>query len=275
MAQKRMIDKKISVSEQVSDLPLQSQILFTWAIPHTDDMGLLPYSLKTLKALIVPMQDWTLDQFTSYWKKITDMELITEFVYEGRKFWRVAKFFKFQSLRKDIQPFCILQVELCRTPKESWDKLYAIMEQLGVPLEAERNEDVTETVQDVNNPSTKEKGREDKRSKEKIDSGADAPTPKDIAIEFFQQVEYLKDGKDHLAARLIEKIKNICAKTNAPYENILKEIIKFSDYWTELNSTGKKQRWEKQPTFEINRRLSTWFGNIKVGTKPRGRELIT
>lgn len=41
------------------------------------------------------------------------------------------------------------------------------------------------------------------------------------------------------------------------------EIKKFMAYWTELNKSGTKQRWEMQPTFEVNRRLSTWFSRLK------------
>ena len=54
MAQKLMIDKKISVSEQVANLPIEAQLLFTWMIPHADDVGLLPYSARTIKALVIP-----------------------------------------------------------------------------------------------------------------------------------------------------------------------------------------------------------------------------
>jgi len=39
------------------------------------------------------------------------------------------------------------------------------------------------------------------------------------------------------------------------------ELKKFISYWTEPNSTGTKQRWELEKTFEIGRRLTTWFNN--------------
>jgi hypothetical protein len=41
------------------------------------------------------------------------------------------------------------------------------------------------------------------------------------------------------------------------------EIKKFTYYWTELNSTGRKQRWQMEKTFEVQRRLRTWFSNVK------------
>ena len=40
-----------------------------------------------------------------------------------------------------------------------------------------------------------------------------------------------------------------------------REIRKFISYWTEPNKSGTKQRWELQKTFELKRRLNTWFSN--------------
>ena len=35
-------------------------------------------------------------------------------------------------------------------------------------------------------------------------------------------------------------------------------IQEFVDYWTEMMPNGKKQRWQKQKAFDINRRLINW-----------------
>ena len=42
-----------------------------------------------------------------------------------------------------------------------------------------------------------------------------------------------------------------------------REISKFISYWTEQNKSGTKQRWELQPTFDVKRRLGTWFERVK------------
>jgi len=39
------------------------------------------------------------------------------------------------------------------------------------------------------------------------------------------------------------------------------EFAKFVDYWTEPNQRGR-QRWQLQKTFEVKRRLKTWFSRI-------------
>ena len=35
-------------------------------------------------------------------------------------------------------------------------------------------------------------------------------------------------------------------------------IQEFVDYWTEMLPNGKKQRWQKQKAFDVNRRLIAW-----------------
>ena len=35
-------------------------------------------------------------------------------------------------------------------------------------------------------------------------------------------------------------------------------IQEFIDYWTEMMPNGKKQRWQKEKAFDINRRLINW-----------------
>ena len=35
-------------------------------------------------------------------------------------------------------------------------------------------------------------------------------------------------------------------------------IQEFVDYWTEMMPNGKKQRWQKQKAFDVNRRLIAW-----------------
>ena len=46
-------------------------------------------------------------------------------------------------------------------------------------------------------------------------------------------------------------------------ENMVRrELMKFISYWTEPSKSGKKQRWELEKTFEVGRRLATWFSRI-------------
>lgn len=77
-------------------------------------------------------------------------------------------------------------------------------------------------------------------------------TPAEEAREFFTNSEMQLQIFDELCPQA------------SPYRSLVgKEIIKFIDYWTELNKSGTKQRWEQEPTFEIKRRLKKWLSNTK------------
>jgi len=56
-----------------------------------------------------------------------------------------------------------------------------------------------------------------------------------------------------------EMIVAISEKTKQPESIVKNELLKFRSYWAELNKTGTKQRWEMEKTFELKRRLATWF----------------
>jgi len=78
-------------------------------------------------------------------------------------------------------------------------------------------------------------------------------TPGEFAKRFF--------GRDEGAVEPI--IQTIIEKTNAPEDLVRQEIDAFIVYWTEPNSTGSKLLWQKQPTFEVTRRIATWLRNKK------------
>ncbi len=132
MAQKRMIDKKISVSEQVANLPRDGQCMFTWLIVHADDLGLLPGSPRTLKAMAVPM--WKISD-----KKIE--ELVASMVHEGllalveidgQQYYQIPKFSEHQSLRDDRQPQTVLPIKLDGKPEKSWTDCNNALKRLKV-----------------------------------------------------------------------------------------------------------------------------------------------
>lgn len=45
-------------------------------------------------------------------------------------------------------------------------------------------------------------------------------------------------------------------------DNARRELFKFWNYWTEKDMRGK-ERWRKEKTFEVQRRLTTWLLNTK------------
>jgi hypothetical protein len=96
--------------------------------------------------------------------------------------------------------------------------------------------------------------------------GSKLPSPKQEAKEFFDLTEKQEQVIHTLTERGIPE--KICRA----------EISQFVNYWSELNGTGKKQRWEMEKTFELNRRLAKWFNNyqkwnMQKNKAPRGVEI--
>ena len=82
-----------------------------------------------------------------------------------------------------------------------------------------------------------------------IDSNQQADSPSKVANSF------LNDVNSKYRELFLEKLGNS--------EEVKNEMLKFISYWTEPNNSGSKQRWQTEKTFEIGRRLSTWFSRTK------------
>lgn len=90
-------------------------------------------------------------------------------------------------------------------------------------------------------------------------------TPAQNARCFFKGVDDLRNGietQESEATRVFLQIVET-KHPNAGKRLIWNEIQRFERYWTEMNATGTKQRWQKQETFQVERRLATWFSKIK------------
>jgi galactose-1-phosphate uridylyltransferase len=113
---------------------------------------------------------------------------------------------------------------------------------------AEIRQNLTNAEQNINKgqQGKEKKGKERKEINRDIES-----SPRAIAEKFFND---LKEQD-----RVVEEIAN---KYQSNQGVVKTEIVKFVSYWTEPNKSGTKQRWEIEKTFEISRRLATWFSRI-------------
>lgn len=98
--------------------------------------------------------------------------------------------------------------------------------------------------------------KEDKEIKEiKKESGeASSPTPSETMKDFILSVTEKNE-------RYLKLVETIGLRWKIPVEKVSAEVDKFLNYWCELTPSGKKQRWQTEKTFEVQRRLVTWFSN--------------
>jgi len=109
-------------------------------------------------------------------------------------------------------------------------------------------------TEDDNQVATKRHPSIDKIRLDKIsiDKVSRERTPSQFAKEFFSNNDLQDKVSDELSIK--GGINSLTIKN---------EITKFVHYWTEPNKSGTKERWELQPTFDIQRRLTTWLNKIK------------
>ena len=81
-----------------------------------------------------------------------------------------------------------------------------------------------------------------------------------------QKSDAIKESKvKEIKENNIEDRKLKFACTISPYKRELDntELKKFYDYWTEPNKSNTKFRQELEKTWDLKRRIDTWFSNVK------------
>lgn len=162
MANSRLLNKQISLSEKVADLPSDTcRLLYTWLIPHTDDFGVVEASPRKIKALVFPMNDCTVEDIGIQLESIEKAGLLTRFQYGGKEFFYMSGFTEKQTLKKDRQPQTILEFKLDEDREKNWKTGLEIV--AGIQMDPNG-------IQTV--PEIEEKGREDKIREDKENNDA-------------------------------------------------------------------------------------------------------
>lgn len=251
MARGRIIDNTISNSRKVNSVSDQAALLFTWAQAHTDDYGRIEGGADDILFLVVPRRGWNEEQVEGYLKEIWSVGLVKSYHDEtGKRYLEIVGFDEHQTFRTDRN-----RKAKCPIPT-NYDTQWYTKGNQRVQTDGEvklskvklSKAKVSEVKSAVGKPTTTQP------KEEKI---VKSLSPKEKAIQFFDGVELLKNKQD--VPWLKEFLVAIASGNKVDKTAIWHEIKEFSRYWTELNQTGTKQRWQLQKTFEVERRLVTWF----------------
>lgn len=127
MAQGRIINKSISLSEKANTISDAAALLYSWMIPHSDDFGLLQGSPMTIKALVAPMRSWSIEQVKTFIDEMVDVGLVRVVKYEAKTYYQIQN--SKQNLRRDRNPQTILPVAIGRDTQTNWQSIDAIVAQ--------------------------------------------------------------------------------------------------------------------------------------------------
>lgn len=95
----------------------------------------------------------------------------------------------------------------------------------------------------------RESGRLGGQAKRKTNKKDEEPKPKKSREELDKEIEARKLKFEKSLVQFMDGYGGIYPK----------EMLRaFADYWTELNKSRTKMRWELQPTWELKLRLATW-----------------
>lgn len=270
MARGRIISKAISTSRKVSEVSDQAALLFSWVQPHTDDYGRIEGGADDVLFSVVPRRNWSEEQVESYLKELYEKDLVK--VYHdktGKRYVEVVDFDQHQTFRSDRD-----RKEKCPKPKEydgQWYTKDTQREKIDVEVKLS-----TSKGKYKGKLSVGAKTRQAAPTTETIE--AKPFTPKEKAQQFFEGVDALKRKEE---VPWLQQFLNAIAQANKLEKSaIWNEIKAFASYWTELNPTGTKQRWQMQKTFEVERRLTTWFGRAgfrgfsTAGVDKKGKGIV-
>jgi DnaD/phage-associated family protein len=105
MANRRMIAKSISVSDETNSISLFAALLFTWMIPHTDDYGIIAGTAGRIKALVVPRLNQTESDVEAALEEIRAVGLIHRYTHNGHSYSQFVNFEQHQEgLHKRTSP---------------------------------------------------------------------------------------------------------------------------------------------------------------------------
>ncbi len=258
MAKSRVINTKFWSDSYITELDPLERYLYLYFLTneHTDICGIYELPLRVMAF------ETGLDKEMLY-KIIKRYEADRKIYYfDG---WLIIKnFIKNQEIKtQKNNVYKGIMNGLKRVPMNIWNMIRTtkgLLKEIINPIkglegalrdlkELQLSESESESELESESESESEKPKETKKL-----------TPKEIAVNFFNQVNSLIQNKTEEAAELQEYLRELADK-GIPKDVLWLEVQKFADYWTETNKAGTKQKWELEKTFEVNRRLLRWFRN--------------
>lgn len=233
MARYRMIKPEFWEDDKIAECSPIARLLFVALWNFADDEGYIEYRSKWLKAKCLPYDDANIDEL------LAEIEAAGRIEIRGDVIW-IKNFLKHQKIDKP-KPSNLSQLfknstNVRRQVDDESSRLYINKDKL--------NKDKI----------NKNKLNEDKEREEDGGKNSASPTPAETMKEFCEMVENKLD-EYHLFVQKISQLKKL------PPKYVREELEKFVNYWREKTLGGQKELWETKKTFEVQRRLMTWFLN--------------
>lgn len=231
MANRRMFSNRIANSAKFLTMPAESQSLYFHLVLRADDDGVVE-SYPVLRLLGYATDNFQILVAKGFIQELNDDQVVV--ILDWLEHNKIRSDRKVDSIYRHLLPEDVKVIEP-RPRSDVKDNTNRIKKKdTDSPLSVHGQHKLGQV-----------KSGKDRLSQDRL--GEVSMTPAQEAREFFS-------GGD-----IVEQVITKFEGRGMDREAITLEAKKFILYWTELNKTGKKQRWEMEKTFEVKRRLATWL----------------
>lgn len=228
MARYRMIKPEFWEDDKLAECSAFARLLFISLWNFSDDQGFIEFRIKWLKTKCLPYDNVDIAKLINELVKVDAIEIRNEIIL-------IKNFLKHQKIDKP-RPSDLSQIfnnstnsrDASTNGREASSALYINKDKIN--KEEERGE---EENGEIFSPS---------------------PTPTETMKDFIQMNSEKND-------RYILFVQEVAQSKKIPPEIVRAKLAKFINYWCEKTRDGKKERWQTEKVFEVQRRLSTWFTN--------------
>lgn len=264
-----MISSDFPHNEKLSNVSLSARLLFIEMWIFADDWGVIKGNHIFLKNSCFPYDEISQDIFDSWVEELKKIGVIKKFEKQESSYYAIKDWSSHQKINrpshekrnpeapKDIFTEGSLRAHggltegsLTKEKEKIKEREREIEEKGGV---GENIDDESEqpTLAPLVTPSG---DLEVKKESVK--------TPAEIMRQFIAEYEHWQNTQELTGSLAVVHHRLTVERGHSP-PIIKKEIKKFVLYWTEPTKSGKKQLWETKKTFEVFRRMATWFGNAE------------
>lgn len=222
MANRRMFSKQITASDAFVDMPASSQLLYFHLNMEADDDGFVSNPKRIIKMLNVADDDLKILLAKRFLLAFESGVVVI-------KHWLLHN-----AVRKDMY----------KETQYLDEKKTLQIKDNNVYTDG-RNETVTKPLHRIGKDRIGKISLEEERAEK---------TPKEESNKFFEMIS--RNEQEYF-----DFLDNFSDKTKIDKGILNREVKNFVNYWSEKTQGGTKMRWETEKTFEIQRRLSKWFGN--------------
>ena len=247
MASRRMFSLAIINSARFLKMPIDSQVLYFHLGLRADDDGIV--EAYPIMKMLGNTEDNLRVLVAKNFVKVLNEDLVS-FITDWKQHNLIRADRKVDSIYRDLLLQVIPEVKLVKPRKRAdtkrltgqrWTTNGQPMDSIGkVRLGKDRLGKI----------------KEKKEKKEKL-------------IPAEEMRLFLKD-KDFFG----RVISSVVGRTEMPEEYVVRELKVFRAYWSELNKSGTKQRWELQSTFQLGRRIATWLRNGNKFSQSKGKKVF-